>query len=148
MDLEQRLMEDLKDAMRRGDVLRRETIRFLRSALHNAQIEKGRPLTDADASGVIARLIRQHRESIEAFRAGGRTDLAEKEEAELRILESYMPRLMSREEIEAAVAQAIRETGATGMRDQGKVMSRLAAELRGKADMAEVSRIVRQKLSA
>ncbi len=147
MDLEHRLIEDLKDAMRKGDVLRRETIRFLRAAIHNEEIEKGRPLTDAEAHGVIARLIRQHRESIQEFRKAGRTDLVEKEEAELRILESYMPKLMSREEIEAAVRQAIQETGAASARDQGKVMARLAAQLRGKADLAEVSQVVREVLT-
>lgn len=147
LPFEDRLMDDLKDAMRAGDQVRRETIRLLRAALHNARIEQGRPLTEAEELAVLQRQVKQRRESIEEFRRGGRQDLADREAQELAILERYLPTQLSPDEIEAEVRQAVTATGARGPREQGKVMSWLAPRLRGKADLSEVSRVVQRVLA-
>lgn len=147
VQLRDRLLEDLKDAMRKGDILRRETIRFLRAGVVNQEIERRRPLSDAEVLEVVSRLVKQHRESIEEFKKGRRDDLVAKEEAELAILLAYMPPQLTREDMRALAELAIQEVGATGPRDQGKVMSRLAPQLKGKADMGEASSIVQEMLS-
>jgi uncharacterized protein YqeY len=139
-------MDDLKHAMRAGETVRRETIRLLRSALHNARIEQGRPLSGDEELAVLQRQVKQRRESIEEFRKGGRQDLVDKEQQELAILEAYLPAQMGAGEIEAAVRQAIAETGASGPREQGKVMAWLAPRLRGKADMGQVSQVAQRAL--
>ena len=144
---EDRLMADLKDAMRAGDVVRRETIRLLRSALHNARIEQERPLTEAEEQAVLARQIKQRRESIDEFQRGGRQDLVAKEQQELRVLETYMPAQLGSEEIEAEARKAIAATGAQGPREQGKVMAWLAPRLRGKADLKQVGQVVLRLLT-
>lgn len=117
--------EDMKGAMRSGDTLRRDTLRFLESALKNAALEKRVPLSefsDADAQAVIRRSVKQRDDSVEQYRAGGRLELAEKEEKEKQILRSYLPAAPDADVIRAAVRKALSETGATSAKDMGRVM--------------------------
>ena len=143
MDIEDRLMADLKEAMRAGDAERREAIRMVRAALKNEQIELGHPLSQDEAEAVVSRVARRHRESIDQFRQANRPDLVAHEEAQLAALEPYLPRLMSREQIEAEVRSVMSELDTSGPRAQGQIMAALAQRLRGKADLKEVSAIVR-----
>lgn len=146
--LEQKINQDYMDAMRAGDELRKETLRFLRAALKSAQIDKRAPLTEEEIWEVIKRQAKQRRESIEQFRKGNRDDLAAKEEAELAIIESYLPAQLSREEIEALARQVIAEVGAAGPRDLGKVMGKLMPQVKGRADGRLVNEVVRALLGA
>lgn len=148
MSLQQKLREDLKEALRRGDKSRVSVIRLVLAGIMNAEIAKGAPLEDSDVLGVIAKDVRQHHESIEAFRKGNRPDLVAKEEAELAILQSYLPKQMSREEIVAAARQVIAEVGARGLADKGKVMPRLIAQLKGRAEGREINAVVTELLSS
>ena len=134
MSLKDQLSADLKEALKEGDEIRKGTIRLLMSVVHNAEIEKGESLDDAGVLGLIAKQVKQRRESAEEFRKGGRQDLVDKEEAEAVILQKYLPPAMPRDEIEAAARKVIAEVGAQGPRDMGKVMGPLAAQLRGRAD--------------
>jgi uncharacterized protein len=148
MDIEQRLSDDLKAAMRAGDAERREAIRMLRAAFKNEQIERGHPLTEAEALAVVTRIAKRHRESIEQFKAANRADLVAHEEAQLAVVEGYLPKQLSREEVEAEIRAVMATVDATGPRAQGQIMSALSERLRGKADMKLVSGIVRDLLSA
>ena len=145
--LEDRLADELREAMRSGDTTRRDTIRQLRSALHNESIAKGHALSDEEATTVVQRLVNQHRDSISEFRRGNREDLVAKEEAELLVLLGYLPEQVSREAIAAAARAAIEKVGASGRGDQGKVMRELAGEMRGKADMRTVNEVVQELLN-
>jgi uncharacterized protein YqeY len=145
--LQQKLTDDLKQAMRAGDTVKRSVIRLAMAAIKNAEIAKQKALDDSDILGVIAKEIRQRKESIEAFKAGNRPELAAKEEAEMAILEGYMPAQMSRDEIIAEARQVIAEVGAGGLGDKGKVMPRLIAKLKGKADGREINEVVTELLS-
>jgi uncharacterized protein YqeY len=144
--LKQKLSEDLRQAMKSGQIARRECIRLLISAVNYTEIARQAPLTDADIYGVIAKEIKQRRESIEAFTAGNRPDLVAKEEAELAILLEYQPRQMSREEVTAEAKKIITEVGAQGARDKGKVMPKLMAQLKGKADGRMINEVVTELL--
>ena len=145
--LEETLIDELRDAIRAGDTVRRDTIRQLRSALHNESIARGQALGDDEAMTVVQRLVNQHRDSIAEFKRGNREDLVAKEEAELEILSGYLPEQMSREAISAAAVAAIQKVGASGKGDQGKVMRELSGELRGKADMRTVNEVVQELLA-
>jgi uncharacterized protein YqeY len=147
MGLEERLMADLKDAMRNRDEVRVSTIRFARAALANEAIDKRRALTEDEVIAVLTRQVKQRRESIEEFGRGNRQDLVDKEQAEMEILLSYLPKQMSREEIAEAARAAIQEAGASGPTDFGKVMSRLAPALRGRADGKLIGEVVRELLA-
>jgi uncharacterized protein YqeY len=146
MSLKERIDADYKAAMKERDALRVSVLRLLRSAIHNAEIDRQRALTDDEILGVIQSEIRKRRESIEAFQQGGRADLAEREQAELAILETYLPQPLSRAELEALVRETIREVGALSVRDMGKVMAVLMPKVRGRADGREVNELVRQLL--
>ncbi|MGD0116087.1 MAG: GatB/YqeY domain-containing protein [Dehalococcoidia bacterium] len=146
MPIKDQINADLTQALREGDDTRKRTLRLLLSVVHNAEIEKGEALDDSDVLGVIAKQVKQRRESAEEFRRGNRQDLVDKEEAEAVVLQAYLPPAMSREDIEAAARKAIDEVGAQGPRDMGKVMGPLTAQLRGRADGAEVSAVVRELL--
>mgnify|MGYP001610826624 CR=1 FL=1 len=148
MGVEERFIEDLKTAMRAGDTLRRDVIRFARNALQQEQIAKNRPLDEQEKVQALQRQAKQRRESIEEFQKGKRLDLVEKETAELRVLEEYLPTLMAREAIMERARQAIAETGARGPTDKGKVMGRLMPQLRGQADGAAVNQVVSELLEA
>jgi uncharacterized protein YqeY len=145
--LQQKLTDDLKQAMKAGDTVKRSVIRLVMAAIKNAEIAKQKALEDSDILGVIAKEIRQRKESIEAFKEGNRPELAANEEAEMAILEAYMPAQMSRDEIVAAARQVIKEVGAESIRDKGKVMPQLIAKLKGKADGREINEVVTELLS-
>jgi uncharacterized protein YqeY len=145
--LRQKLTDDLKQALRDGDKVRRSVIRLVIAAIRNAEIARQATLEDADILGVIAKEIRQRKESIEAFKLGKRPDLVAQEEAELAILEEYLPRQMTREEITAEARRVITEVGAQGPGDKGKVMPELIAQLKGKADGQEINAVVTELLT-
>jgi uncharacterized protein len=166
MAIPDRLMDDLKAAMRSGDVTRREAIRMLRAEILKEEVEQQkrafdacggeaageaaverRPLGDEEIVGVVERLVKRHQDSIAEFRKGGREDLIAHEEAQLAVIAEYLPyKLYTPAEIEDAVRRAIAESGASGPRDLGKVMPRLSGELRGRADMNAVRRVVQDLL--
>ena len=141
MSLRNRLDQDLMDAMRNRDVLRRSVLRLLRSAIQNEEIEKQTALDDDGVIAVLARQVRQRRESIDAFAKGGRQDLVEKEKSELALLLEYLPEQMSGEEITGLVQNAIDQTGATGPQDLGKIMGLVMPQVKGKAEGREVGSI-------
>jgi uncharacterized protein YqeY len=125
----------MKTAMRNRDAERLGTIRLLWSAVKQREVDERKELTDADITAVIDRMIKQRRDSIDQFGKGGRADLAEKEARELDVLQAYMPRALSQEEVDAAIAAAIGETGAAGPADMGKVMALLKPRLAGRTDL-------------
>lgn len=142
-----RISGDLTAAMRAKDSTRLATLRMAKAALMNREVERGRALDDTEALQVIASLIKQRRDSIEQFRKGGREDLATKEEAEMGVLEGYLPPPIQPAEIDAAVDAAIAETGASSPRDMGKVMKAVMARFQGAApDGKVVSDLVRKRL--
>ena len=144
--LKQKLNDDLKEALRSGDKLRRSVIRLLMASIKNAEIARQTILEDADILGIISKEIRQRHESIEAFKQGNRQDLVVQEEAELAILENYLPQQMTREEIIEAARLIIEEVGAQGPGDKGKVMPKLIAQLKGRADGREINTVVTELL--
>jgi len=146
--LRQKLLDDLKQAMRSGDKVRRSVIRLVIAAIKNAEIARQAALDDTDILGIIAKEVRQRRESIEAFRQGNRQDLVAQEEAELAILNEYLPRQMTREEIIVAARQVIEGIGAQGPGDKGKVMPELIAQLKGSADGREINAVVTELLTS
>jgi len=148
MSLEQTLGADIVTAMKAKDATKLTALRMLKSALTNKSIEKGRALEGAEELQVVSMLVKQRRDSIDQFTKGGRTDLADKEQAEIVILNAYLPASASDDEIAAAVTAAIAETGATSAKDMGKVMKAVMAGLAGKTvDGKKVSETVKAKLS-
>ena len=146
--LKQKLTDDLKQAMRSGDKVRCSVIRLVMAAIKNTEIAQQATLADADILGVIAKEVRQRHESIDAFRLGDRHDLLAQEEAELAILNEYLPQQMTREEIITAARQVIEEVGALGLGDKGKVMPNLIAQLKGRADGREINAVVTELLGS
>jgi uncharacterized protein len=142
------MQSEITAAMRSGDALRRDTLRMAESAIYNGEKRERRTYSDDDVAGVLAREVKTRRESIEAFRKGGREDLAAKEEAEVAILADFLPEQLSGEEIAALVTEGIAATGASGTRDMGKVMGWLAPRTKGRADGRLVSQAVTQALAA
>jgi uncharacterized protein YqeY len=140
--LRERIQTEIAAAMRSGDALRRDTLRMAESALYNGEKRDKRTYSDEDVAGVLAREVKTRRESVEAFRKGGREELAAKEEAEIAILAAFLPEQLSEAEIAALVAEAITATGATTPKDMGKVMGWLAPRTRGRADGRLVSQLV------
>lgn len=147
MSLREQINEDLKAAMRSGEVARRDTIRLLLAALKQREVDERKVLTDADVLGIIEKMLKQRRDSISQFEQGGRQDLADKEKQELTLLQAYMPQALSDAEIAAAVAAAVTETGAAAPSDMGKVMAVLKPKLAGRADMTKVSAAVKAQLT-
>ena len=147
MSLQQRIQTDIATAMRGGDALRRDVLRMASSAAHYAEKRNGRPLTDDEFLVVLTREVKTRRESVEAFRGGGREDLATKEEREIEILSVYLPQPLTEPEIADLVRQAVEATGAASARDMGKVMGWLASRTRGRADGKHVSELVAQALA-
>ena len=146
-NLKQKLEADLKQAIRAKDNVRRSVIRLAMAAIQNREIAKRADLDDTDILGVIAKEVKQRHESIEAFKQGNRPDLVAQEEAELAILQGYLPPQMTREEIIAEARQVITEVGAQGPGDKGKVMSRIIPQLKGRADGREINAVVTELLS-
>ena len=147
MSLDDTIGADLTAAMKARDAARLSALRMLKAAVMNKGVEKGRDLEDAEILQVVASLVKQRRDSIEQFASAGRTDLVAKETGEIAVLEHYLPPALSAEDIEAAVAAAIAETGATSAKDMGKVMKAVMPKLAGKnADGRAVNDAVRRKL--
>ena len=147
MTLRERIQSDITAAMRSGDVLRRDTLRMAESAIYNAEKRDRRTYDDDEVAGLIAREVKTRRESIEAFRKGGREDLAAKEESEIGVLAAFLPEQLGEAEIAALVDEAIGATGAAGPRDMGKVMGWLAPRTKGRADGRVVSQAVGNALA-
>lgn len=145
-NLAKRLNEDLKQAMRGGDTVKRSVIRLALAAVQNAEIARQADLEDSDVLGIIAKEARQRQESIEAFKQGNRQDLVAQEEAELAILQEYLPQQMTRDELVIEAQKVIAEVGAEGPSDKGKVMPRLIAQLKGRADGREINTVVTELL--
>ena len=149
MAMNEQVNADLTAAMKAKDALRLSALRMLKAAIMNKGVEKGRDLEDAEILQVVASLVKQRRDSIDQFAKAGRTDLVNKEAAEITVLEHYLPPAASAEEIDAAVTAAIAESGATSPKDMGKVMKAVMPKLAGKnADGKSVNEAVRRKLGA
>ena len=146
--LKQKLESELKQALKSGDKTKRSVIRLVLSAVNNAEIARQASLTDGDILGVIAKEVRQRDESIVAFKQGNRPDLVAQEETEKVLLQQYLPQQMTRDEIIAEARRIIAEVGAQGPRDKGKVMPKLVAELKGKADGREINAVVTELLGS
>ena len=144
--LKQKLTDDLRQAMRQGDKVTSSVIRLVMAAIKNSEIARQAELDDRDILGVIAKQVRQCQESIDAFKQGNRQDLVAKEEAELAILKAYLPKQMTRQEVVTAASRVIDEVGAQGPGDMGKVMAKLMAQLKGRADGREVNAVVTELL--
>jgi uncharacterized protein YqeY len=147
MSLEERLVEDMKLAMKSNEKLKLSTIRMIRSALKNKEIELRKKLEDEDIVKVIQALVRKGEESVEQFQTGGRMDLVEKEKSEIEIMKSFLPQPLSQEEILKIVDQSIQETQASSLKDLGKVMKSVMPKIGGKADGKLINQLVKEKLS-
>ena len=147
MSLKIQITEDMKAAMRAKDSERLGTIRLLLAACKQKEVDERIELDDAAVVAIVDRLIKQRKDSIAAFQQAGRTDLAEKESAELTVLQAYLPQRMSAEEVQTAVQSIVTSLGASGPGDMGKVMGAVKKELAGKADMAQVSAAVKAALA-
>jgi len=147
MTLKARITADMKDAMRAHDAARLSTIRLLQAAIKQREVDERIELTDADVLGILDKMVKQRRDSIAAFEAGHRADLAAVEAAEIVVLQAYLPQPLTAAEIDALVAEAIAATGATGLPGMGKVMAALKPRLAGRADLGAVSAQVRTRLA-
>jgi uncharacterized protein YqeY len=146
VSLAERISQDMKAAMKERDRGRVGALRMLGAALKNGEIEAGRPLTEEEEQVVLRRQLKQREESAEAFRKAGREERAESESAEAEIVREYLPEPLSAEELEQIVDDALRETGATGMKDMGAVMGRAMALAEGRAEGRELAALVRGRL--
>jgi len=148
MTLLEKIQSHLADAMKSKDQLRLSVLRMMKTAVKNKEVEKMKPLDEAEAIAVLNTLVKQRKDSAEQFRTGGREEMATKEEAEIKIIEEYLPAAASEDDIRNAIGEAIKETGASSMKDMGKVMKATMARLAGKtADGSRVSQLVKEKLS-
>lgn len=147
MGLKEQITEDMKAAMRARDTERLGTIRLLTAAMKQKEVDERIELNDAHVLAIIEKMIKQRKDSIGQFEAGGRQDLADKEKAELAVLSAYMPAALSEAEVQAEVAAAVKEAGAAGPQDMGKVMAVLKPKLAGRADMTMVSGLVKAALA-
>ncbi len=148
MSLKERIVSDMTASMKAKDAARTSTLRMVKAFVMNREIEKGGELTDEEMMKALSTLVKQRRDSVEQYEKAARQDLADKELAEIEVIESYLPQAASREEIEQAVTAAIAETNATSMREMGQVMKAVQARLAGRnADNRTVSEIVKAKLS-
>jgi uncharacterized protein len=148
MALQEQLLSDLQQSMRDKDDRRRSTLRMVRSAVKNVEIAKRKPLGDEDVLTVLQKEAKQRRESIEEYKKANRPDLVQVEQEELAIIESYLPKQMSAEEVREVAHQVIAEVGAAGPKDIGKVMPVIMARVQGRADGRTVSQAVREELEA
>jgi uncharacterized protein YqeY len=148
MSLKERITQDMKDAMRSGEKERLGIIRMLQAAIKQREVDERIALDDSQVLAVIEKMIKQRKEAITQFEAGGRADLAEKEGAEIKLLQGYLPEQLSQADLEALVAAAIAETGAASVKDVGKVMGLVKTRAAGRADMGAVSALIKAKLGA
>jgi uncharacterized protein YqeY len=147
MSLKARVTDDMKTAMRAKDAARLGTIRLLLAAIKQKEVDERIELDDAAVSSIVEKLIKQRKDSISQFQAAGRDDLVAAEQAELVVLQAYLPEQLSAAEVEAAVVAAIAESGAVSARDMGKVMALLKPRLAGRADMGQVSALIKARLA-
>ncbi|WP_310447166.1 GatB/YqeY domain-containing protein [Thiobacillus sp.] len=147
MSLKAGITEDMKTAMRAKDTARLGTIRLLLAAIKQREVDERIELDDAAVSSIVEKLIKQRKDSISQFQTAGRDDLVAAEQAELVVLQAYLPEQLSATEVEAAVAAAIAESGAASAKDMGKVMGLLKSRLAGRADMGQVSALIKARLA-
>ena len=148
MEIRDQVMADVKDAMRAKDQLKLNTLRFLQAAVKNREIElRPEPITSDEVMGVIKKLVKQRKESIEQYQAGNRQDLADQEAAELKVLEGYLPAQMGRDQVEKIVTEVIAALGAKTVKDMGPVMKEVIARTAGTADNKTVSEVIKSKLT-
>lgn len=146
--IKERIREDMKATMRAHDADRLSTIRLLLAAVKQREIDEKIEATDAQVTEVIAKMVKQRHDSIQQYRAGGREDLAQKEQAEIDVLSGYLPKQLSDEEIGAIIDEAIAQSGLSGMAAMGKVMGAVKAKVAGRADLGKVSALVKARLTA
>jgi uncharacterized protein len=147
MDLKAEIQSQMKSAMKNGDRVTVDTLRLLLSAIHNDEIKDRRELTNDEIQRTITTLCKQRGESIDLFRKGNRDDLVQKEEAELRVLEKFLPEPLTDAELQSAVVSAIKESGAKGLQDLGKVMKQVMPKVAGRSDGKRINQMVRELLS-
>lgn len=145
--LKDRIVSDMKDAMRAKDAVRLESIRLLRAAIQRREVDERVDLTDQDVVSVVQKMVKQGKDSIALFEQGGREDLVQKEAATLAVLEIYLPEQLDEEALLVLIEKAVSESGAETVRDMGKVMGLLKPQVQGQADMGVVSGLIKQKLS-
>ena len=145
--LKDRITEEMKNAMRAGEKERLATIRLILSAIKQREVDERIQLDDSQVLAVVEKMVKQRKESIAQFEAGGRADLVAKEQAEMTVLQTYLPTQMSDAEVDALIAEAVASTGAASIKDMGKVMAAVKAKAQGRADMGAVSARIKQKLS-
>jgi uncharacterized protein YqeY len=148
MSLKARINEDVKAAMRGGEKLRLGNLRMLLAAIKQREVDERREMSEADILQIVEKLIKQRREAAAQFAAAGRTDLESKENEEARLLTAYLPAQLSGSELAALLDEAIAGTGAAGMKDMGKVMNALRPKVQGRADMSQVSNLVKARLGS
>lgn len=148
MSLKDTLKEAQKDAMRARDKLRLGTIRMALAEIKQQEIDGRIELQDADVLAILTKMVKQRKDAMQQFEAAGREDLAEQERNETEVIHSFLPKALSSEELDALVAEAMGATGASGMQDMGKVMGWLKPKAQGRADMGELSKVIKSKLSA
>ena len=146
--LKQRIQEEMKAAMKAGEKRRLGTIRLLLAAIKQREVDERIELDETQILAVLDKMVKQRRDSIEQFEKAGRTELAEQEQFEIGVLQEYLPEALSDDEIAALIDQAITSTGASSIRDMGKLMGQLKPKLQGRADMGAVSALIREKLGA
>jgi uncharacterized protein YqeY len=146
MSLKERITADMKDAMRSAAKERLGVIRMLQAAIKQREVDERITLDDAQVLAVIEKMIKQRKEAVTQFEAGGRTDLAAKETTEIELLQAYLPEQLSQADLEKLIAEAIRETGAASVKDMGKVMGLVKTRAAGRADMGAVSALIKSKL--
>jgi uncharacterized protein YqeY len=146
--LKERLQADLKTAMKEKDTFKRDVVRFVMSAIKQIEVDERKELSDADIEAILVKQIKQRNDAIEQFRAGGREDLVEKNEKELEILRSYLPEPMSDDKVREILKEIIAETGASGMKDMGKVMGAAKAKIGSRAEGKTINQIAKELLNA
>ncbi len=147
MSLKARIQNDMKSAMKAGDKARLGVIRLILAAIKQREVDERIELDDEQVLAVLDKMVKQRRDSIAQYTEAGRDELAAAEQAEVAIIQDYLPEALSEDEITAIVEQAIAETGASSMRDMGKVMGKVKPQVQGRADMGQVSALVKQKLA-
>lgn len=147
MSLKQKITDDMKAAMRAGEIKKRDTIRLLQAAIKQKEVDERIEIDDAVIIAIIEKMIKQRKDSIAHYEAAERHDLANAEQDEIDILSAYMPAVLSEDEVDALVTEVVNETGANTMQDMGKIMAILKPRIAGRADMARVSALVKAKIS-
>ncbi len=148
MDLKTRISDEMKSAMRERNAVRLETIRMIRAAIQRKEVDDRISLDDKGVQQVLQKMLKQGRDSVSQFESGGRKDLADKERASIEILKGYLPEPLSEAEVDALIDEALQASGATQMRDMGKVMGLLKPRVDGRADMGALSARIKQKLGS